>query len=144
MIGSVLKQARDNTNSTQQEVANLIGVTKQTYLKWENNKTEPKASQIAKIAEALKITEGEICKGKLNKRYSLEDFIYQMAKHRISSELQILHIWECISDHETLFKNLGPNSIDEYHEQLDDERHIKREQELAHIQTHYNKSDVNK
>ena len=34
MIGSVLKEARALKNLSQPEVARLVGVTKQTYLKW--------------------------------------------------------------------------------------------------------------
>lgn len=44
MIGSVLKEARALRNLCQPEVARLVGVTKQTYLKWENDTTEPKAT----------------------------------------------------------------------------------------------------
>ena len=51
MIGSVLKEARALKNLSQPEVARLVGVTKQTYLKWENDTTEPKATKISKLAK---------------------------------------------------------------------------------------------
>ncbi|MBF4333402.1 XRE family transcriptional regulator, partial [Vibrio anguillarum] len=46
MIGDVLKEARIKINLSQSDMASKVGVTKQTYMKWENNITEPKASQV--------------------------------------------------------------------------------------------------
>jgi transcriptional regulator with XRE-family HTH domain len=39
-------------------------VTVQTLIKWENDITEPKASQVSKLSKILNISESEICKGK--------------------------------------------------------------------------------
>ncbi len=71
MIGSVLKEARTLKNLSQPDIAKLVGVTKQTYLKWENDVTEPKATQVNKLAEVLGISANEICAGKLDKKMSL-------------------------------------------------------------------------
>nr|VVV04088.1 hypothetical protein AW0309160_01471 [Aliivibrio wodanis] len=49
MIGDTLKEARVKINISQQEMANKINVTKQTYMKWENDITEPKASQVKNL-----------------------------------------------------------------------------------------------
>ncbi|HHX8605150.1 TPA: helix-turn-helix transcriptional regulator, partial [Vibrio alginolyticus] len=68
MIGSVLKEARTLKNLSQPDIAKLVGVTKQTYLKWENDVTEPKATQVNKLAEVLGISANEICAGKLDKK----------------------------------------------------------------------------
>ncbi|HHG3261605.1 TPA: helix-turn-helix transcriptional regulator [Vibrio parahaemolyticus] len=65
MIGSVLKEVRTLKNLSQPDIAKLVGVTKQTYLKWENDVTEPKATQVNKLAEVLGISANEICAGKL-------------------------------------------------------------------------------
>lgn len=67
MLKDVLKAARTKLNLKQSEVAKLIGITTQTYLKWENGHSEPKASQVGKLAISLKITEKEICQGETNK-----------------------------------------------------------------------------
>jgi len=132
MIGSTLKDARTNTNLSQYDMADRLGVTKQTYMKWENDITEPKASQIVKLAEILGITEAEICKGKLNKRYSLEDFIYKLAEEGTSRELQVLHMWKAIPNHEEFFNQLSPKSKDEALELDANERYIHEKSEEAY------------
>lgn len=63
MLKDVLKAARTKLNLKQSEVADLIGITAQTYLKWENGHSEPKASQVGKLAKVLKVSEREICQG---------------------------------------------------------------------------------
>ena len=65
MLKDVLKASRTKRNLKQSEVADMVGVTAQTYLKWENGHSEPKASQAGKLAKALHITEKEICHGQI-------------------------------------------------------------------------------
>lgn len=65
MLKDVLKSRRNTLKLKQAEVAKYVKVTPQTYLKWESGEYEPKASQVKKLAEILKVTESEICKGYL-------------------------------------------------------------------------------
>lgn len=109
MIGSVLKEAREALNLKQEDVANIIKVTKQTYLKWENNSTEPKASQIKELAEALNITADEICNGKKNQNYDLEKFINKLAEINPKREIEVLRNWKSIRDHERYFIEFKSN-----------------------------------
>ncbi|TXZ23625.1 helix-turn-helix transcriptional regulator, partial [Vibrio cholerae] len=44
MLEDVLKEMREKAGLKQSEVAEYVGVTPQTYMKWENGKNEPKAS----------------------------------------------------------------------------------------------------
>lgn len=126
MIGDVLKEARANTNLSQYDMADKLGVTKQTYMKWENGITEPKATQVNQLAKILKITEAEICRGKLNTRYSLEDFIYRLNSERPSPEMQILKLWETVEDHEKFFKSLKPKTEQQYYEMQADEEYVNK------------------
>ncbi|EMB7846570.1 helix-turn-helix domain-containing protein [Vibrio vulnificus] len=126
MIGDVLKEARANTNLSQYDMADKLGVTKQTYMKWENGITEPKATQVSQLAKILKITEAEICRGKLNTRYSLEDFIYRLNSERPSSEMQILKLWETVEDHEKFFKSLKPKTEQQHYEMQADEEYVNK------------------
>ncbi|OZT85354.1 transcriptional regulator [Vibrio sp. 03_296] len=126
MIGDVLKEARANTNLSQYDMADKLGVTKQTYMKWENGITEPKATQVSQLAKILKITEAEICRGKLNTRYSLEDFIYRLNSERPSPEMQILKLWETVEDHEKFFKSLKPKTEQQYYEMQADEEYVNK------------------
>lgn len=63
MLKDVLKEMRERKQLKQSEVAEHVGVTAQTYMKWENGKNEPKASDIKKLAEILCVSETEICRG---------------------------------------------------------------------------------
>lgn len=106
MIKDVLKEARNEIGLNQYEVAKKVNVTKQTYLKWESGSTEPKASQIALLSKILKISADEICTGKINKRYNLENFITEMAKINPKREIEVLENWLLINDHEVYFRDL--------------------------------------
>ncbi|BAC96816.1 hypothetical protein [Vibrio vulnificus YJ016] len=64
MLQDVLKEMRERKGLKQSEVADYVGVTAQTYMKWENGKNEPKASDIKKLAEILSVSESEICRGR--------------------------------------------------------------------------------
>jgi len=104
MLNNVIKEARISKNLKQEDVAEFVGVTVQTYSKWENGKTEPKASQVAKLSDILNITEREICLGKKSTRYSLEEFLLKIDKFGGGSALMIA-TYNC-SDHDELFKDL--------------------------------------
>ncbi|CCN40444.1 helix-turn-helix domain-containing protein [Vibrio nigripulchritudo] len=124
VIGETLKTARGKTNLSQNDMADKLGITKQTYMKWENDLTEPKASQVVQLAEILGISVEEICKGKLNTRYNLENFILRLNDMRPSPEMQILKLWEMLSDHKEFFESLEPKNEIEYYEQQEDEEYV--------------------
>lgn len=50
-IGNTLRRYRDKYNYTQQYVANVIGISRVAYRKWENNEVDFSLSQLSKIAE---------------------------------------------------------------------------------------------
>lgn len=106
MISDVLKEAREKTGQSQSDVANKVGVTKQTYLKWENGVTEPKASQVSKLADVLGVTETEICKGKINKKMKLDTFIYDLSRLDPNSSMIALRAWEQVPDHKEFLSSL--------------------------------------
>jgi transcriptional regulator with XRE-family HTH domain len=113
VISSVLKEARTAKNISQSEIAEMVGVTKQTYLKWENGATEPKASQVVKLAEALSISETEICRGVLNTRMSLKKFIIERSKIDADTSLDILRTWEQLPDHNRFLTSLIDSDLSE-------------------------------
>ena len=107
MLNNVIRDARIDINLKQEEVAKFVGVTIQTYSKWENGKTEPKASQVAKLAEILKVTEKEICLGQRVKNYSLEEFLIKIDDIGSGTALMLATYNSC--DHEELFKHIKEN-----------------------------------
>jgi transcriptional regulator with XRE-family HTH domain len=54
--GEKIAKARKNTNLTQDQLAELLEVTRQTISKWESGLTFPETSKISKLAEVLKVS----------------------------------------------------------------------------------------
>lgn len=106
MLKDVLKESRTRCGFTQEEIAKRVKVAKQTYLKWENGDTEPKASQIKLLAENLGITADEICNGYLYGRYTLDDFIIEQHISQAPTDVITLRTWQHIKDHESFISSL--------------------------------------
>ena len=51
-----LKQLRQKKGLTQQEIAELLGVKRNTYSDWENGKTEPNFEMILKLADLFEVS----------------------------------------------------------------------------------------
>ncbi|WP_238131671.1 helix-turn-helix transcriptional regulator [Vibrio cincinnatiensis] len=115
MIKDVLKSARNELNLSQEEVAEAIGITKQTYLKWENGTTEPKATQVVQLSKVLKVSPNEICTGVRNERMDLEEFILNIALAKVPNEIVTMYSWKMIPDHATFFSRIRGLSEDEYY-----------------------------
>jgi transcriptional regulator with XRE-family HTH domain len=56
MISERIREIRNKKEFNQDDVAAMLNVSKQTYYKWEKGETEPKASQIQKLAKCLGVT----------------------------------------------------------------------------------------
>ncbi|CAK2160975.1 HTH-type transcriptional regulator, cell division transcriptional repressor [Vibrio crassostreae] len=56
MMSNIIKELRENKGLRQEDMAKMMGVAQQTILKWESGKTEPKASQILKLAKTLGVS----------------------------------------------------------------------------------------
>jgi transcriptional regulator with XRE-family HTH domain len=54
--GEKISKARRSVNLTQDQLAELLEVTRQTISKWESDLALPEASKIAKLAEVLKVS----------------------------------------------------------------------------------------
>ena len=130
MLKDVLKEARLREGFTQEQIAKKVKVAKQTYLKWENGETEPKATQIRLLSENLKISANEICNGKLNTRYSLEEFIWKLAKATRHADLETLNTWRHVPDHKKYFETLEPEDEGDYDHAQDLEQK-KKDAQLA-------------
>jgi len=59
-IGTTLRRYRDKYDYTQQYVADVIGISRVAYRKWENNEVDFSLSQLNKIAEVYDIPIHEI------------------------------------------------------------------------------------
>ncbi len=112
MLNNVIKEARLRRNIKQEDVAKFVGVTVQTYSKWENGKTEPKASQVSKLSAILKISEKEICNGKLSTYYELEVFMKEISNiYRGTDGFNQLIATYNSCDHDEYIKNLKEQCV---------------------------------
>ena len=67
-IGKFILELRKEKNMTQQELANVLGVTDRAISKWENGRGLPDLSLLKPLCDTLNITINELLSGeKLNK-----------------------------------------------------------------------------
>ena len=64
-----LKQKREELGLEQQELAELIGVSKQAYFKWEKGLSKQTKVNIAKLEKVLKIPEGYLSEDEISSLY---------------------------------------------------------------------------
>ncbi|MCX2495835.1 helix-turn-helix transcriptional regulator [Pedobacter sp. PF22-3] len=78
-IGVTLRRYRDKYSYTQQYAADVIGISRVAYRKWENNEVDFSLSQLGKIAELYEI--------------SIQDIIMQSGfkKAKVVSQKQKVH-----------------------------------------------------
>jgi len=111
-VGDVIKQSRLSKKLKQSTVASEVGVTVQTYIKWENDETEPKASQIAKLSEILGVSSNSICKGIVDSKRELTGFMRYFSKlNDKATDFEIgISIWESIENDEAFLSKLRKNA----------------------------------
>jgi transcriptional regulator with XRE-family HTH domain len=116
-LSDVIREARIRNNLKQEDAALLMNVTVQTYSKWENGITEPKASQVAQLSDLLNVSTQLICCGKQSEKIDMVDFIRIVSRQtKDLSEFEIIEtIWHNIEDDSTFIEALKKlNSEDKY------------------------------
>lgn len=56
IFGDNIKRLRKNKGLKQREIAELLGVKRNTYSDWENAKTEPSFENLVKLADLLDVS----------------------------------------------------------------------------------------
>lgn len=56
MFSKILKSLRIQRNKTQQEIADILGISRQGYAKYENNLGEPDNSTLSKLADYFEVS----------------------------------------------------------------------------------------
>lgn len=56
IFGDNIKRLRKNKGLKQQEIAELLGVKRNTYSDWENGKTDPSFENLVKLADLLDVS----------------------------------------------------------------------------------------
>ncbi|EHU5192614.1 helix-turn-helix domain-containing protein [Vibrio parahaemolyticus] len=113
-IGEVLKERRIELVIKQEDLAEQMDVTVQTVSKWERGITEPKATQVAKLAKALKLTEREICQGKKDQMTQLDPFEFMKlvgpCMKGISETEVIMTMYDYVDDKQGFINSLAEQS----------------------------------
>jgi transcriptional regulator with XRE-family HTH domain len=120
-LNDVIKQSRIRQDLKQEDAARLLKVTVQTYSKWENGITEPKASQVAELSELLNVSPQMICCGEESQKLEMVDFIRTVSKQTkdLSKFEMIETIWHHIEDDSKFIEALNQlNSEDKYEAML--------------------------
>ena len=56
IFGDNIKRLRKNKGLKQQEIAELLGVKRNTYSDWENGKTDPSFENLVKLADLFDVS----------------------------------------------------------------------------------------
>ncbi len=95
MFAQRLKQLRNESNITQQDMADFLGITRQGYAKYENKHSEPSYEMLQKIANFFEVTidhllgNPKIIKNKLEQNDELKlstleiQFFNELKKHPV-------------------------------------------------------------
>lgn len=130
-IGKVLKERRISLGVKQEDIAEQMNVTVQTIYKWEKGQTEPKASQVSQLADILKLTEKEICRGEM-KSQKFEPFEFVRRVGVLMSEVPhtelLVGMQKYIDDEEGFIKMLA--KVSEYPYELFEESHKNHAQQM--------------
>ena len=65
-IGSLLKEARLKAKLTQEEVAESLGVSRQSISNWENNKTYPDVLNVIALSDLYQVSLDVLLKGSVD------------------------------------------------------------------------------
>lgn len=113
-IGEVLKERRIELVIKQEDLAEQMDVTVQTVSKWERGITEPKATQVAKLAKALNLTEREVCQGKKDQVTQLDPFEFMKlvgpCMKGVSETEVIMTMYEYVDDKKGFIEELTKQS----------------------------------
>lgn len=62
-IGKIIKECRTKKNMTQEELANILFVSRQLISKWENNKSYPDLNQLIQLSDYFDLSLDELMRG---------------------------------------------------------------------------------
>lgn len=74
-IGSKLKNARNEKGVTQEQAAELLGVSRQTISNWENNKSYPDIISVIKMSDIYSVSLDHLLKEEKTMKQTYQDFL---------------------------------------------------------------------
>ena len=99
-LGNSLFHARKRRGLSQEDVAEKLGVSRQTISKWEKNLSVPDADTLIRLAEILEVSVSELLGEKIENENTASDVAVQLS--RINEQLAIKNrrsrrIWKVIA-----------------------------------------------
>ena len=92
-IGSKIKAARIEKKLTQEQVAELLGVSRQTISNWENEKSYPDIISVIKMSECYDVSLDYLLKGE-QKMKTYYDYLEESTNSRLCDDLGICN--DCV------------------------------------------------
>lgn len=80
MFGERLKQLRQASNRTQQEIADLLGVSRSAYSHFENGRNEPDKDTLVKLANIFDVTTDYLLGRNKTPKWASKDQIIELDK----------------------------------------------------------------
>lgn len=74
-IGIKLKIARTNKRMTQEQVAEVLDVSRQTILNWENNKSYPDIVSVIKMSDIYSVSLDHLLKEEKSMNHNYREFL---------------------------------------------------------------------
>ena len=107
-IGSRLKNARMNAGLTQENIAEKIGVSRQTISNWENNKSYPDIISVIHLSDFYSISLDELLKEDKKMMKHLEESTNEVkSRQRFSKLIQIMSYLVIWAPHLSSFSRQG-------------------------------------
>lgn len=97
IIGEQLVKLRKENNMSQEKLAELLGVSRQTIYKWENNKVYPDMINLVAISEIFDVSIDELIKGEQRSNQTVNQVTNKKTSYEYKSEkyignLPLIHI----------------------------------------------------
>ena len=91
-IGSKLKNARNEKGITQEQAAELLGVSRQTISNWENNKSYPDIVSVIKMSDSYSVSLDHLLKEEKSMKQTYQEFLEEStntvkAKNNLSKSI---------------------------------------------------------
>jgi len=97
MVGDILKSIREENNFTQDDIASILNIKRQTYSSYERNKSLPDINTLSKLADYYNISTDYLL-GRTNVRNYIEyNDLIMTNKELAKDEQQLLDLYRKLS-----------------------------------------------
>ena len=107
-IGERLLKLRKQKGLSQEEIANIIGVSRQTISKWETGESNPDFDKIIPLCDLYNITTDELIRGEIgNKEEIVEEKDTKVIEDKSEREEDLNISYKSVKKHEALVVSIS-------------------------------------